>query len=93
MNMHYSLSGVNRYIVPQNIINLANSSSAQPNISPEQIENIKFIGDLRLIDIFNKTTKNLFKEILNLHYQSTILTHQRDLLLPRLMSGKLEVKS
>ena len=80
-------------VMIQNIINLANSSSAQPNISPEQIENIKFIGDLRLIDIFNKTTKNLFKEILNLHYQSTILTRQRDLLLPRLMSGKLEVKS
>lgn len=76
----------------QNILNLANSSSAQPNISPEQIENIKFIGDLRLIDFFNKT-KKLFKEILNLHYQSALLTRQRNLLLPRLMSGKLEVKS
>ena len=75
-----------------NIVNLSNSSSAQPNISPEQIENIKFCGDIKVIDNFNKICKSLFSTILSIHSQNSILTRQRDLLLPRLMSGKLEVK-
>lgn len=76
----------------QMILNLSNSSSAQPNISPEQIENIKFIGDLNLIKEFNIRTWSLYKQILNLYYKNENLSRQRDLLLPRLMSGKLEVK-
>ena len=75
----------------QNIINLANSSSAQPNISPEQIDNIKFRGDLGLIKKYNQRAICFFKEILNLHEMNQLLARQRDLLLPRLMSGKLEV--
>lgn len=75
-----------------NIINLSNSSSAQPNISPEQIENIKILGDKEVINSFNKACKHIFSIILSIHSQNTLLTRQRDLLLPRLMSGKLEVK-
>lgn len=75
-----------------NIINLSNSSSAQPNISPEQIENIKILGDKEVINSFNKACKHIFSMILSIHSQNTLLTRQRDLLLPRLMSGKLEVK-
>lgn len=74
-----------------NIINISNSSSAQPNISPEQIENIKIIGNIDVIAYFNKTCKSLFSMILSIHSQNENLTRQRDLLLPRLMSGKLEV--
>lgn len=76
----------------QMILNFSNSSSAQPNISPEQIESIKFIGDLNLIKEFNIRTWSLYKHILNLYYKNVSLSRQRDLLLPRLMSGKLEVK-
>ena len=76
----------------QMILNLSNSSSAQPNISPEQIEGIKFIGNLNLIKEFNMRTWSLYKQILNLYYKNETLSRQRDLLLPRLMSGKLEVK-
>lgn len=75
-----------------NIINLSNSSSAQPNISPEQIESIKILGDKEVINSFNKACKHIFSMILSIHSQNTLLTRQRDLLLPRLMSGKLEVK-
>ncbi|PIK19420.1 restriction endonuclease subunit S [Prevotella intermedia] len=75
-----------------NIINLSNSSSAQPNISPEQIENIKILGDKEVINSFNKACKHIFSMILSIHSQNTLITRQRDLLLPRLMSGKLEVK-
>ncbi len=75
-----------------NIVNISNSSSAQPNISPEQIENIKIIGNREVIEKYNKSCKSLFSMILSIHSQNESLTRQRDLLLPRLMSGKLEVK-
>ena len=76
-----------------NIINLSNSSSAQPNISPEQIERIKILGSLDFINKYNKTCYPLFSNILALYSQNQLLIRHRDLLLPRLMSGKLEVKS
>lgn len=76
-----------------NIVNLSNSSSAQPNISPEQIEKIKILGNHDIISMYNKTCNPLFSNILALYSQNQHLTRQRDLLLPRLMSGKLEVKS
>jgi len=75
------------------IINLSNSSSAQPNISPEQIENIKILGEYEAIKKFNQKCSPLFSMILSIHSQNQFLTRQRDLLLPRLMSGKLEVKA
>jgi type I restriction enzyme S subunit len=73
------------------IINISNSSSAQPNISPEQIENLKIIGNKEAIAKFNEALKPMFSMILSIHSQNEQLTRQRDLLLPRLMSGKLEV--
>ena len=79
-------------VMVSNIINLSNSSSAQPNISPEQIESIKILGDKEVINSFNKACKHIFSMILSIHSQNTLLTRQRDLLLPRLMSSKLEVK-
>ncbi len=77
--------------IVQTIFNISNSSSAQPNISPEQIENIKFRSSVTLIDLFNVKTRTIFEQILNLYYKNQNLIKQRDLLLPRLMSGKLEV--
>lgn len=76
-----------------NIVNISNSSSAQPNISPEQIEKIKILGNHDIISMYNKTCNPLFSNILALYSQNQLLTRQRDLLLPRLMSGKLKVKS
>ena len=76
-----------------NMVNLSNSSSAQPNISPEQIEKIKILGNHDIISMYNKTCNPLFSNILALYSQNQLLTRQRDLLLPRLMSGKPEVNS
>ena len=45
-----------------------------------------------LMQIFDKHIIPLFQEINSLAKQNTLLAHQRNLLLPRLMSGKLEVK-
>ena len=41
---------------------------------------------------FDEVVSDLFAEKDNLQHQNTLLARQRDLLLPRLMSGKLEVK-
>ena len=45
-----------------------------------------------ILDMYEKRSHLIFNEVLNLEKQNILLTRQRDLLLPRLMSGKLEVK-
>ena len=45
-----------------------------------------------ILNMFEKRTMLNFREVLHLEMQNQLLTRQRDLLLPRLMSGKLEVK-
>lgn len=44
-----------------------------------------------ILDAFEEKAQMLFNEVLCLELQNANLTRQRDLLLPRLMSGKLEV--
>ncbi len=46
-----------------------------------------------IMDAFEKQVSILHKEMNQLAKQNTLLARQRDLLLPRLMSGKLEVKT
>ena len=46
-----------------------------------------------LMDNFNLKVCPILEKVRSLSYQNQLLTRQRDLLLPRLMSGKLEVKS
>ena len=70
---------------------LSGASSAQPNISPDQIESIKFFYNEEIINKFNNQIEPYFRKIGFIRQQITNLTHQRDLLLPRLMSGKVDV--
>ena len=49
------------------------------------------IPDLKLIDNFNKIVNPVLSRILENYQMNKNLSHQRDLLLPRLMSGRLEV--
>ena len=44
-----------------------------------------------LISMYGNTVKPFWEEIFHLKDEIAILTHQRDLLLPRLMSGKLSI--
>lgn len=63
-----------------------------PSIKPEEIGKVKIL--LPTMDLaikLNHSFESLFLRIENLKQQITNLTQQRDLLLPRLMSGKLEV--
>lgn len=49
------------------------------------------LPNISLVQKFDNIVANIFKEIDSLKERNTLLTRQRDLLLPRLMSGKLEV--
>lgn len=63
------------------------------NLSKGKFEKLKIVVpkvDIR--ESFHKRIEPFFKEIFALDQQNQLLTRQRDLLLPRLMSGKLEVK-
>jgi len=73
------------------IINIS-FGAAQQNLSQELINNLKILKpDNYIVELFDKLIKPIFEEIKILQTQINNLIKQRDLLLPRLMSGKLEV--
>lgn len=66
--------------------------AAQPHVYAKDINKMKILlPPLELIETANKKIKLMHEKIYSLQQQITNLTQQRDLLLPRLMSGKLEV--
>lgn len=73
------------------IIAVSGSNAAQPNISPFDIERIKIRYNQDVVDKFNKLMQPTIEAILELQRINQNLINQRDRLLPRLMSGKLEV--
>lgn len=77
--------------VQELIVMIAGSNAAQPNISPFDIEKIKVLYNKDLVDEYNRRSTPFIKQILQLFRQNQNIAAQRDLLLPRLMSGKLEV--
>ena len=66
--------------------------SAIPYIVMKDITKYKFLYDTDIVKCYIERVKPMFDEIDNLQHQNSLLARQRDLLLPRLMSGKLEVK-
>ena len=68
------------------------TGSAQPKISKGRLEKLKIlVPDAITMEHFNNLINPMFDEINVLKKQLIRITKQRDLLLPRLMSGKLEV--
>lgn len=66
--------------------------SAQPNISASDIMNIPCaMPNFDVINKFNEKTSPLFELIINNQYENTLLAQLRDNLLPRLMSGEVDV--
>lgn len=69
-----------------------NRNAAQPGLSQSDINRIKIVvPDKKVVIEFNKLIQPIFDLIFEIAKQKQYLTKQRDLLLPRLMSGKLEV--
>lgn len=68
------------------------TGSAQPKISKGRLEKLKIlVPDAITMEYFNNLINPMFDEINILKKQVIRITKQRDMLLPRLMSGKLEV--
>ena len=68
------------------------TGATMTNLSKGKFEKLKVIEPTeKLILLFHDKAQPFFEEIKSLMYQNQNLTKQRDLLLPRLMSGKLEV--
>ena len=68
------------------------TGSAQPKISQARLfKKNAIIPENRIIERFNSTISPMYEELRMLKNQNKNLVKQRDLLLPRLMSGKLEV--
>ena len=67
--------------------------SAQPNISGSDIENIRIPlpTEMDIISLFNGKLKCIFEKIINNQQEILHLTTLRDTLLPKLMSGEMDV--
>lgn len=75
------------------VINNFQRGAAQPHVYSKDVNRIKLIlPSKELMLKANGRLEIMHKEIYNLQKQNSLLARQRDLLLPRLMSGKLEVK-
>jgi len=67
--------------------------AAQQNLSQVLIQNLRIVMPQEdVLKSFDNVIRPLYNQICALQQQSELLSRQRDLLLPRLMSGKLEVK-
>ncbi|HQG78524.1 MAG TPA: restriction endonuclease subunit S [Bacteroidales bacterium] len=76
----------------KNAVESLASGAAQPNISSGQLESIKlFYPRLETLEEFGNSIKSDFELILNLKQQNTRLREARDILLPKLMNGQIEV--
>ena len=70
-----------------------NRNAAQPGLARGDLDRIKIlVPNEKVIEKFNKLINPMIDNIFSYSKQITNLTQQRDLLLPRLMSGKLEVE-
>lgn len=75
----------------QQVMNFA-SGAAQPNISGNDILSIKsLIPKGEVLDSFSKIITPMFKITFNLHNQNQCLKEARDILLPRLMTGIIDL--
>lgn len=79
-----------KYIQP--VISNLQCGAAQPHVYPKNINKLcVLIPTEELIYKFNEYVKPYYDEIKIFNQRNQLLTKQRDMLLPRLMSGKLEV--
>ena len=79
-----------KYLQP--VISNLQCGAAQPHVYPKNINSLCIlIPTEELIHKYNDFVKPYYDEIKVLNQHNQLLTQQRDMLLPRLMSGKLEV--
>lgn len=68
------------------------NGAAYPAVVAKDFENAAIlIPDDDVLDAFDKKARPMIEQVRNLTKQSTKLAEARDLLLPRLMSGEIEI--
>ena len=76
----------------QKLMSLYASGSAQPQLPIKDMKRMKIIkADAKTMECFTEMSADIYNQISLLIMKNQTLTKQRDMLLPRLMSGKLEV--
>ena len=89
-NIYYAYEVMNNL---RPVIDNFKMGAAQPHVYPKHINAIKIeIPPKSLMAEANNRLATIHCLIANLQKQNELLSRQRDLLLPRLMSGKMEVK-
>ncbi|NJJ99547.1 restriction endonuclease subunit S [Enterococcus faecalis] len=84
--LYFSLKNIIRYL------ELTASGSVYVNISKKELNDFKLIYPAnRILQLFHRTTVNLFKEKMNKYIENQFLTELRDSLLPKLLSGEIEL--
>lgn len=81
-----------RHEYMQKLMTLYASGSAQPQLPIKDMKRMKVItGDAKTMEQFTEISVDIYKQISLLIMKNQTIAKQRDMLLPRLMSGKLEV--
>lgn len=76
----------------QKLMTMYASGSAQPQLPIKDMKRMKIIKpDTKTMERFTKMSADIYNQISLLIMKNQTLAKQRDMLLPRLMSGKLEV--
>ena len=87
--LYFTLHQKEFFALMQNL----NRNAAQPGLSRSDVERVKIVvPPSKIVEFFDLQVERMLKVIFSLAKQNFLLARQRDLLLPRLMSGKLEVK-
>lgn len=79
--------------IKQKLISLG-TGAAQPNLSQEVIRKLDFLmPSTQILNAYDEAVAPLFEQIALLMQQERALTRARDLLIPKLMSGQLDVSN
>jgi len=77
----------------QNIRNL-NANAAQPGINQAGVKSLPILlPSHKLLEMFDEVAEPLIGELFNLAKKNNVLCRTRDLLLPRLISGEIDVEN
>ena len=80
------------YLRNYNFDTLGNTSGISKAVNSTIVKNMPFLmPSEKVLDAFSNVEKPLFQKIKNLSFQIRLLTEARDRLLPKLMSGEMDV--
>lgn len=74
------------------LVNLGSNGATMGNVNKDKFENINLLyPERKIMDSFFEHSKDVFDEILNLQKQNINLKKSRDILIPQLVSSKIDL--